>query len=178
MSGRTVTTPAGETLSVPDELDGALVAAVRASSGSVETFAQWRTAFGDALTAALHEAGLILVARGFSTSRELVSVNLYSLAISAKNHGERRWHEAREIFRGGASGVSGTPTADLHAETSAMIDALTGHAPHSQIGRMAGVDERLRALRLLFLGVPVEQAPAGLPALDPSAAEQPDGHAA
>jgi hypothetical protein len=153
-----VTTAAGEMLPVPEALEAVVDAAIRASRDRTTTYAEWRTAFASAVVEAFHDKGLILVARGFAQSREMVSANTYSLAVAAKNHQERTVHALREIFRGDAC------RGDLHAEFHALVLALTGHAPLEGVGRAAGVDERLRQLRELLLGVPLDQAAADLPA--------------
>lgn len=174
MSGDvTVTLPGGEKLPVPPALNDALDRALRACRAFAEAgdYADWRTAFGLALTAALFEDGLLLVPRAFAKSSEAVNVNVYSLAREAQHRAERRLQEATAAFRGNGD------RGDLHAEFDAALRALTGHAPLEGVSRVGDIDARLRTLRLALLFVPIDEPAAELQS--PFVAEPaPSGNAA
>lgn len=148
--GRGLALPTGEILLVPADLDRAIGAAIEAGRAAA-TVEAWRTAFAEGLVRALHEAGLILVARARQASRESVNADLYSLALSAKYAADR--HVA-------AIGKVMGPLPEIgsfahHAQ--ALVDVLTGHAPPTRAPALvAAFDERVRTLRELALGIPAD----------------------
>lgn len=154
----TITLPTGEVADVPPAFWIAFDVAVENSCG-IEDPAEARAAFGRELLTHLFALDLILVPRGRSHSTQTVSVDTYTLMLSAKHAAEARVHQAVAAFE------AGPQRGELHAEFHAAVLALTGHAPLPGVGRIAGVDQRLRELRAALLGVDVDQAAADLPAV-------------
>jgi hypothetical protein len=150
---RYINVAGGEVLMVPDALWQAIDAAML-ESAKVEEVGASRVAFGYALVAQMFAGGLIVAPRCFSKSREQVDVNVYTLALAAKHNVERRLSAVARLL-----GPLSTELGPLLLEHQRTIDALTGHAPPAGASRLGALDERLRLLRQVVLGVP-EDAPA------------------
>lgn len=148
--GREIAAPDGTRVFWPIGLMAAIDMAARASFAAAD-YAAWRTAFAEALVLALHDAGVLMAPRAFAASRESVTLNVYSMTVAAKQGAERTVRQARDIFRGDAC------RGDLHGEFDAALRSLTGHARLAGVGRIAGVDERLRQLRQLLLQVGLDE---------------------
>jgi hypothetical protein len=147
---------AGESVPVPPALAEAIdqALAVAPTSG---TAAEWRTAFATALVAGLFEQGLFLFPRAHSRTREAVDANLYSLALDRLHDGERHLVALAQI-------VGDMPElGPLLAHFQQVIDALTGHAPPAGAELRGALDERLRTIRQITLGVPLDAPPHWLP---------------
>ncbi|MBR2813444.1 MAG: hypothetical protein IKE60_02255 [Reyranella sp.] len=150
---RYINVAGGEVLMVPDALWQAIDAAML-ESAKVEELGASRIAFGYALVAQMFAGGLVVAPRCFSKSREQVDVNVYTLALAAKHNVERRLSAVARLL-----GALNTELGPLLLEHQRVIDALTGHAPPAGASRLGSLDERLRLLRQVVLGVP-EDAPA------------------
>lgn len=173
MSAAQVELAAGERIDVPVALReaierGILKAAVARQGG--ETVAI--DAFTAALTAALHQAGFLLVPRGFSRLRELVDAGIYAQALEGKHAVERQLQAARLV-------VGELPELGCllgHAE--ALVAVLTGHAPPADRPRLlASFDERLRKLREVLLGVSADEPSASIAAAPAAPAPATEGAA-
>ena len=166
MGAREIRAADGVRLTLPWEFDGALEAAIAANrtvplrGGAPTDYAEWRTAFGDALARELYAHRIVLVPLAFAGSREAVNLNIYTMALDAKHAAERALHQVAATFRADATRGIG----DLHGEFHAGVMALTGHAPMPGIGRVMGVEQRLRILRELLLGIPFDQPEIPIPA--------------
>ncbi len=158
-----LTLPTGEVIDVPPAFWAAFDLAVDRSCG-IEDPAEARAAFGRELLVHLFALDTLLVTRAQSRSTQAVSVDTYTLALSAK-------HSAERLVRLAAALVEPGPgVGDLHAEFHGVVEALTGHAPPAGAARMAGVDLRLRALRELLLGIDIYQPAGPVPAMPADAA--------
>lgn len=142
----------GEGVPVPPALGGAIDQAL-AVAPVHGTAAEWRTAFATALVAGLFEAGLFLVPRAHSRTREAVDANLYTLALDGKHAAERHLGALARVV-GDMPGIG-----PLVVHFQRVIDALTGHAPPAGAELRGALDERLRLIRQIVLGVPLD-APA------------------
>jgi hypothetical protein len=161
-AGDTAQLDSGEVLALPAELWPAIDAAI-AAAGALDDPAAARTAFAGAFAQAVHRSGLILVARAHARTREAVDANVYSMALSAKYAADQTLFTVRKII--GPLPELGT----LGSHVEAAIDTLTGHAPPAGRDRLlAALDERLRALRLVVLGTPID-TPLGDEAAPPAA---------
>jgi hypothetical protein len=148
-----VVLPAGETLPLWPGLPEAIaVASIRATGAPTPD--AWQQAFAVGLVADLAARGFALVPLGDTRTKTAVDSYVYALALDRQHAVERRLHQAAGIF-------GPTPDClDLYAEVEACVAALTGHAPPAGAQRLAGVDQRLRELRQLLLGVELD-APTG-----------------
>lgn len=143
---------AGESVPVPPALATAIDQAL-AVAPATGTAAEWRTAFATVLVAGLFDQGLFLLPRAYSRTRESVDANLYSLALD-------RLHDSQRHMTALAQLVGDMPEiGPLVAHFQKVIDALTGHAPPAGAERLGALDERLRSIRQICLGVPLD-APA------------------
>lgn len=143
----------GTRLAVPVNTDVALLAFLR---GTISHAPAPLDIMVEALLLSFDGAGLILVPRARSKSRNTVDADVYSLALSWAGDARRRLQRARTAFQGGPE------RGDLHAEVDRALRALTGHAPPIGVDRLAAIDERLRLLRRELLDIPVD-APAAEP---------------
>lgn len=167
MGAREIQAADGARLMVPAGFDDALAAAVDATptprlrdGGAQRGYAEWRTAFGEALAIALHDRRIVLAPLAFAASREAVDLNIYTLALDQKHAVERTLRAIADVFRPDPERAIG----DLHGEFHAAVLALTGHAPLPGVGRVLGVEQRLRQLRELLLGIPFDEPEIPLPA--------------
>jgi hypothetical protein len=152
----------GEVLVLPPALWDALDAAI-AAAAAIDDEARARTAFAGAFAEAVHRSGLILVPRAHAQTREAVDANVYAMALSAKYAADQTLFAVKTLV--GPLPELGT----LGGHVEAVIDTLTGHAPPAGRARLlASLDERLRALRQVVFGTPVDE-PLADPA--PPAAE-------
>lgn len=119
------------------------------------------------LVEAMHHAGIILVPRARARSRDSIDADLYSVALSAKYAADQVVHAIRLVL----GPQAGRPS--MAVEFQNVVDQLTGHAPIlGVVENLGALEERLRRLRLVSLGVSMdapladEPAPAALPAGD------------
>lgn len=166
MGPREILLPTGEQLTLPAGFDDALEATIAATrstplrGGAQRDYVEWRTAFGETLARTLHDRRIVLVPLAFAGSREAVNLNIYTLALDQKHAVERTLGAVATVVGPDSERAIG----DLHGEFHAAVLALTGHAPMPGIGRVLGVEQRLRQLRELLLGIPFDQPEIPLPA--------------
>lgn len=166
MEAREIQAADGVQLTVPADFDDALDAAIDTTrstplrGGAQRGYAEWRTAFGEALARALYERRIVLAPLAFAGSREAVNLNIYTLALEQRHAADRALREIAAVV--GPDTERGI--GDLHGEFHAAVMALTGHAPMPGIGRVLGVEQRLRLLRELLMGIPRDQPEIPLPA--------------
>jgi hypothetical protein len=153
MSIAVVTLPTGETLPLwPGLVEAIRVASFRAVGAPTPD--AWQQAFAVGLLAELFDRGLAVVPTGDTRTKTAVDSYVYALAVDRQHAVERVLHQVAGIFGPDPERI------DLYAEIEACLAALTGHAAPAGAQRLGGVDERLRALRQLLLGIPAD-APAG-----------------
>jgi len=148
-----VVLPAGESLPLwPGLVEAISVASMRAVGAPTPD--AWQQAFAASLVADLAARRLVLVPLGDARTKTAVDAYVYALALDRQHTVERLLQQAAGIFGPDPDRL------DLYAEVEACVAALTGHAAPAGAQRLGGVDERLRALRQLLLGIPAD-APAG-----------------
>lgn len=144
-----VVLPAGESLPLwPGLVEAIGVASMRAVGAPTPD--AWQQAFAASLVADLAARRLVLVPLGDARTKTAVDAYVYALALDRQHTVERLLQQAAGIFGPDPERL------DLYAEVEACVAALTGHAPPDGARRLAAVDERLRALRELLLGIPAD----------------------
>lgn len=148
-----VTTEDGATLQVPNNFVGnlgLLLSYLNIKCDNLDDAASF-------LVVALYGGGIVLAERAHADSREAVSLNTYTMVLEQKHRTERLLHKCRRQLR------PGQHTTDLHGEFVSVIESLCGQEHPSIKPRMSGVDERLRQLRLLLLGVGLDTPATKIP---------------
>ena len=140
----------GARLAITDELRQAVRAALPAAGAQADGVSA-EQAFLQRLVEQMHLFGVILMPTARSRTKSAVNADLYGLALSAKYAADERVHAIAMLL----GPLPGRPS--LCAEFQELVDQLTGHAPPAGVvERLGGFEERLRRLRYVALGTPID----------------------
>lgn len=148
----------GARLAIPDELRQAVRTALPAAGAQADGLSAEQV-FLQHLVEQMHLQGIILMPRARTRTKSAVNADLYGLALSAKYAADERVH-AIAMLMGPLPGPPDRPDAgrpSLCAEFQGLVDQLTGHAPPAGVvERLGSFEERLRRLRYVALGTPID----------------------
>ena len=152
----------GARLAIPDELRQAVRAALPAAGAQADGVSAEQV-FLQTLVEQMHLRGVILVPQVRGKTNAAVNADLYGLALSAKYAADERVHAIAMLL----GPLPGRPS--LCAEFQELVDQLTGHAPPAGVvERLGGFEERLRRLRYVALGTPIDTELQDPPAEPPA----------
>lgn len=167
------TAASGARLAIPQQLRRAVRKALLPAAAQVDGESAEQV-FVRRLLAQLYLEDMFLLPRERSGTREMVSADLYGMALSAKYAADERVHAVGLLF-GPLPGPPGQPHAgrpSLCAEFQEVVDQLTGHAPPAGVvERLGQFEERLRRLRYVALSTPIDAPLADPPTGEPAPAE-------
>lgn len=159
------TVASGARLAIPEQLRRAVRKALLPAAAQVDGESAEQV-FVRRLLAQLHLEGMFLLPRERSGTREMVSADLYGMALSAKYAADERVHAVGLLF----GPLPGRPS--LCAEFQEVVDQLTGHAPPAGVvDRLGQFEERLRRLRYVALSTPIDAPMSDSPAEEIEAGE-------
>lgn len=139
----------GEILLLPPELWDAIDVALEAAARSSDDQVAASQIFAKAFAGALHQAGLILVPRARSNSKESVYVDTYALALDGKHAAERLLGTIAALVKGGTAEATKSPLLD---DFTTGILTLAGRRPPGERYRINVAMLRLRAIAALLDG--------------------------
>jgi hypothetical protein len=126
-----------------------------ANSCGIEDPAEARAAFGRELLVHLFALELLLVPRAFRKSSESVNLNIYTQALSTKHAAEARLHRAHRGVQGRARSRRSPCRVRCRGDGADRPRAARRRRPPRR-----HVDERLRELRQILLGIDLDEPAA------------------